>query len=344
MVDYRCEIEYLPKGNGNINSVNLPIGNNISLFNGGQYSNSSIELPKNGSNPFILGVNTIGDGSQYTEKYEGYMSKQLSDENGNCDFEITIAGEDIDNFIIHFDNVVNQYATEIQIDNETFTNDDTFFVAYIDKKTTHTVKFTKWSKPNSNIRFTAITIGLTLTYNQFNGLSYFVRGSQNMQDNSSPSYGAISQYGNVVISDFAGEISEMEQINVLKSGIKIKLYLDDNLVGEYIFDTFEKENDTTYNIQLTDKIYKWNDMNVNTEYYQENKTAYDLYLFLKSQDTNVEYEELTEETINFLQSISIKYMYFDESSLFTNWNKFGSITQMRICQNEIGKVCIRRLQ
>lgn len=343
MVNYKCEIEFLPKGDGVINSVSLPVGNNISKFNGGDYIGSAITEPRYGEKPFIIGVSKIGDGSKYLNEYNGYLSSVLSDSNGNCVFEMIINGSNIDNFTIHFDNAVNEYATEIQIDGETLINDDTHFVASVNKGTTHTIKFVKWSKPNSNIRFTAITIGLTLTFDQFNGLLSYVRGSQSMQDNTLPSYGALAQYGSVKIADYTGEISELEELNMLTSGIKIKLYLDDELVGEYLFDTFQKENRTTYNIQLTDEIIKWNDILVDFKDLLLNKTAYDFLLLLKNY-YNAQYEDLSDETISYLQSIHIKYFYLKSGSLFEQWNKFCDITQMLVYKKPDGKICFRRLQ
>ena len=344
MVEYRCDIEFMPEGdNALINSVNLPTGNNISKFNGGDYFGSAISTPKLGSKPFIIGVSKISDGSRYLNEYDGYLSKTLTDNNGNCDFTIAISGSNIDHFTIHFDNIVNEYATEIIIDDEKFVNDDTYFFVKVANQQNHSIKFTKWNKPNSNIRFTAITLGLNLSFNQFNGLLSFVRGSQNMQDNTTPSYGAISQYGSVKIADYTGEINELEELNLLTSGIKIKLYMDNELVGDYLFDTFEKENKTTYNIQLNDEIINWNDILVDEQKLQENKTAYDLYLFLKNL-YSADYEDLSNEMILYLQSILIKYFYLESGTLFEQWNKFCDITQILICKKQNGKISLIRLQ
>lgn len=343
MVDYKCEIEFIPKGDGSLDTVTPPVGNNISNFNGGEVNNSSIKNPNIGSNPFIIGVNKIGDGSKYLNEYKGYLSSVLSDNDGNCDFIMSISGSNIDNFTIHFDNIVNQYATQIEIDNVIYENDDTHFFINVEKNNSHIIKFLKWSKPNSNIRFTAITIGLTLTFNQFNGLISFVRGSQSMQDNTTPSYGALSQYGSVKLADYTGEINEIEELNMLTSGIKVKLYLDNELVGDYLFDTFEKENRTTYNVQLNDEIIKWNDIIISSSPLQENKTAKDFYDFLISQ-YEADYEILSDDIKNYLENIKIQYYYLESGSLFSQWNKFCDITQMLVYKKQNGKIALRRLQ
>lgn len=343
MVSYKCEIEFLPKGDGSLTSVTLPTGNNISKFNGGNVSGSSIESPNVGAKPFIIGVSKIGDGSQLLSGYNGYISKTLSNADGTCDFTMTINGENIDNFTIHFDKVVNEYATEIYIDDVKYVNDDTHFFMNVTNQNSHTVRFTKWSKGNSNIRFTAITIGLTLTFDKFNGLLSFVRGSQSMQDNTLPTYGAISQYGSVRLADYTGEINDIEQLNMLTSGIKVKLYLDDELVGDYLFESFDKENETIYNIQLNDEIIKWNDIIVDSIKLQENKTAKDLYDFLVSQ-YEANYESLSDYIENYLSYIKIKYYYLESGSLFSQWNKFCDLTQMLVFKKPNGKIALRRLQ
>lgn len=343
MVSYKCEIEFLPKGDGSLTSVTLPTGNNISKFNGGNVSGSSIESPNVGAKPFIIGVSKIGDGSQLLSGYNGYISKTLSNADGTCDFTMTINGENIDNFTIHFDKVVNEYATEIYIDDVKYVNDDTHFFMNVINQNSHTVRFTKWSKGNSNIRFTAITIGLTLTFDKFNGLLSFVRGSQSMQDNTLPTYGAISQYGSVRLADYTGEINDIEQLNMLTSGIKVKLYLDDELVGDYLFESFDKENETIYNIQLNDEIIKWNDIIVDSIKLQENKTAKDLYDFLVSQ-YEANYESLSDYIENYLSYIKIKYYYLESGSLFSQWNKFCDLTQMLVFKKPNGKIALRRLQ
>lgn len=343
MVDYRCEIEFIPEGGGTLNSVTLPNGNNISKFNGGNISGSAIEYPKVGARPFIFGVSKFGEGAVFADEYNGYLSSVLSDSDGNCDFTMTITGSNIDNLTIHFDNIVNEYATQIQIDGKSYINDDTHFFITCDKSNTHTIKFTKWSRAISNIRFTAITIGLTLTFNQFNGLLSFTRGSQSMQDNTTPNYGALAQYGSIKLADYTGEINEIEELNMLTSGIKIRLYMDNELVGDYLFDTFDKENKTTYNIQLTDEIANWNNILINGESLQENITAYDFYLLLKNY-YEADYEDLSPEMIDYLKSIIIKYFYLENGTLFEQWNKFCDITQMLVYKKQNGKIALRRLQ
>lgn len=343
MVDYKCEIEFISKNNSNINTITLPNGNNISQFNGGNYKDSSIEYIKRGSNPFIIGVSKIGDGSQYLNEYSGYLSSVLSDSNGDCNFEMTINGSAIDKIIIFFDNVVNEYATEIYIDDQVYENNSVYFIQEVANQSSHIVRFTKWNKANSNIRFTSITVGLSLTFNQFNGLLYYIRGSQSMQDNSLPEYGALSQYGNVKIADYTGLINQIEELGYLAQGIKIKLYLDDELVGDYLFDTFERENSTVYNIQLNDEIIKWNEIFVPGQLLKENATAYELYVLLKSY-YQADYENLDDDIANYLTNIKIKYFYLESGSLFSQWNKFCDITQMLIFKKQNGKIAFRRLQ
>ena len=342
MVSYKCEIEFLPKGDGSLTSVTLPTGNNISRFNGGNVRGSSIESPNVGAKPFIIGVSKIGDGSQLLSGYNGYISRMLSNADGTCDFTMTINGENIDNFTIHFDKVVNEYATEIYIDDVKYVNDDTHFFMNVTNQNSHTVRFTKWSKGNSNIRFTAITIGLTLTFDKFNGLLSFVRGSQSMQDNTLPTYGAISQYGSVRIADYTNEIQDIEQLNMLKSGLKIKLYLDNELVGDYLFDTFDKDGQI-YDIQLTDEIIKWNDISLDGTLVQNDKTALDLYSFLISQYTEAKYEDISQSNNEYLSNIKIKYYYLEKGTLFEQWNKFCDITQMVVYKKPSGKIALRRL-
>lgn len=269
MIDYKLEIEVFDnENNGIINNVTVdePVEGS---FQGGAYQNSAIETISNGANPFIVGQSKVGDGSYFADNYNGALSYIKSDINGDItpSYKIVISGENIHSFVINFDNITNEFATQIKINNTLIYNDDTLFVYKLEEPTNRLdIEFLKWNLPNRYIRYTSIRVDLKLTYNQFTGLLEFTRGSQSTQNSGYPQYGLTSQYGSCKILDNNGELSELELLQILNKNIKFKFYMDNELIGTYVYKEIDKEEKTNiYNVKLQDIAINFNDIIINNK-------------------------------------------------------------------------------
>lgn len=380
MANYRVEFiinpnEYfsLKDDYGTFNKVTLPPNNKASKIKStDDFSNmKSINIPNKGDIPFILGASPLGGKDLLRDSYNGYMSNQITkkvigisgaeygdivDENGKHNFKIRLDVSGFENLSIFFDEAAGQYASSIQISGRTddfrnvpYTNRDTIFT-YTNSRGDGIIEvtFLSWNKPYYPPRFTCMSLGMHLTFDKFNGLVSFLRGSQSMQDNKLPRYGAVSQYGNVKINDYAGTLAFFIEKKLIGKNIsnnnKIKLYMDDEVVGEYIFNEYTQKYESQYEVELNDDIVQWNNVLLE-DYYADGRdyTALDLYNVLKSMYA-ANYEDLSNEMITHLNTIKIKYLEFKSGTLFEKWNEFCALTQTLVYKNSKGQIVVRRLE
>ncbi|MEG2688277.1 MAG: hypothetical protein RSA24_03830, partial [Clostridia bacterium] len=221
MSEIKVKIVFIPTLQDKITNRVLPQGNNIS-------DSTALQGFYGGAKPFVLGASKLGGGDVYwskTSKYGGWFDSNLTGVNGEANATITINGTDIDNFVLRFDQVAGQWATELNVDNTLFTNDDSQFVWAGAKANSHTIQITKWNLPLYPVRITSISVGLTMEFDRSN-LKEVVRGSQIVAENDKPTYGVISQYGNVSIYDYNNKLIELDELGILMSNQEIEIVFD----------------------------------------------------------------------------------------------------------------------
>ncbi len=228
------------------------------------------------------------------------------------------------------------------MDGEKWTNNNLIFFWSGESLNSHTVTITKWNKPLYPVRITSIHVGITLDYDS-RYLSEVVRGSEYVADNTLPSYGALASYGNVSILDLEKELIKLAELKLLKSGLTVKIYFGDTEIGNYIAETWSYSyNSSKATLTLTDSISTWQNIDYDGIEMQENKTAYDFYLDLISY-TPSEVFILDSSTLDFLESVKIRYLEIAEGKLIEAWNKLCNLCHLCLYKLDNGNIKVVRV-
>lgn len=183
------------------------------------------------------------------------------------------------------------------------------------------------------------TFSERIDYNWSNGLKKIRISIKYSSDEKNPTYGIISQEGSLEIFDTAGffeNLIEQSMFNNIENAI---IKFQDKKISTHVFNKITEIQNNLFSITLSDSLMDWNDIIVlRKENIEENKTAKDLILFLQSK-TKLEiiYDETTE---SLLESIEIKYYYWEESTLWEFAQKICDLAQLYIYMRNDGKVVV----
>jgi hypothetical protein len=350
MIVLTAKINLLSNGSGSIENVDCNIEKN----------NVSAEIDEivtdtiNGSNLFILGASKLGDGSTYANSVKSFIGGVTS--NGYGDFitpyVITIQGESINTFTIVFSTARNSYPTTINVDGTDYANDSPHFtVSGLAETPTHTITISNWSEPNYPLMVQAIYSELYIVINSRNMLS-MTRTIMERADNERPSWGIISNAGNIEFKELDDEIQAYIQDEVITQGLSCKIFIKDTLSGveekvaDFYTDTWDyNAEDKVISVSLKDDLEEWQDILCAEYPLQEAMTIYDIYEYLltltpeKFKSSNGSFE-VDEQTRNYLQSITCSYPYLESDNLWQQWQKFCEACGLYIYKNSHNEVVV----
>ena len=298
-----AEIELL-EGSGEIqtNSISItPDGNNISADIA-----EVVSVRRAGSDPFLFGVSTLGSGATFSSGENYFIGSEMSDENGAfatpyvLTFSILCqqeAGTTISpNFSIVFDTVHNAYPSSITVawDSGTSQGSSTtalvspYFVFNTDEEITlgqnrtigFTVTMSDWSMPKYPLRIQGIDTGLYLYFDRRNLISLSAP-IKDRSDNEQPSYGLISNEGEMTVIDSTLEIKEYARMKLLTPDLDIQIWLEDTLtkkkksIGKFKTEKWSYNNKNfEVIINYKDKLESLQDINIP-------------YLAIRNEDTSL---------------------------------------------------------
>lgn len=256
----------------------------------------------------------------------------------NSDLTITLQGANIGFITINFNDVSDEYATNITINDVDYENYNTSFYTNLTKTDTVVVKLNSWNKTNESYKISSIELGMVVDYTKSNGLKSFVRGSQIIDDNSSyPVYGVIGSYGDLELYDKNNIIQSLADSGYLRGSKSVKLYLEDTLIGTYLSEKFSKKNENSIDVSLISSVINMDSVYVEKKVLGKNLTLRDLFDYLQLVaidngfyfNTNVNYVVATYKMYN----IKVPYLYINGGTLTEQFNKVCDIAQARIYVN-----------
>ncbi len=262
--DIKISAKLLDPSEGEITEIILPqITNNISgdvsllstpsegkdiKFFEDVWKDSIVLVPKN-SAPFIV-------------------FDQTSDSDCKTNVEITIKGNDLAHFALHFDNISKDWATEVEVNGETFVNDSYIFIASgLSNLTEITVVIKKWNKPNRPIRLLGICVGLNLDFRSISGYEFTISGGT---ITNKISYGIAVNDGEVVLEDKNNILIGLYRNGIFTNELPIKLYFNGSQQGVFF------TNNVDYSLEDKQLTFDLTSRLVN--YLEENVIGYDLPL------------------------------------------------------------------
>lgn len=356
MITLTAKINILGGGNGAISlgSNNLS-GNNISSDLG-----NLIGVKNNARNPFLLGVSKFGDGSTLSDGIDYFIGNKLSNKEGifaNA-YEITLTStENFQSFSIAFDTANNRHPKSIYIDGVEYTDDDPIFTfSNLSNATSHTISITNWNEPNYPLVITGIYVGLTIDIDYRNLIS-ISRSIFDRSDLKLPSYGIISNVGDIEFNDNDGEVLDYAEQLLLQKGLSCEVYLNNTLVegakeliGVFETDQWEYDSDNRLvRVTIKDDLEEWQDIYVEGISYDPRNAKRiqmsDIYEYLW-EITSKQYDmlsllDLNVETSRILEYTFIQYPLLKSGTLWQQWQKLCEVCQLHIYKQNDGKITCR---
>jgi hypothetical protein len=334
-------------------------------------------------NPFIFGVSKFGSGATFESKQSFssrsgggyYIGNQPSDENGNIipPTTFTIIGNAMTSLTIAFDTANGRHPKSVWIDGVEYIDDDAIFtVANFTSATSHTITISNWNTANAPIVITGIYVEVSIEIDRKNLIS-IDRSIFDRSDLKLPSFGIISNTGNIEFNDLNGEIRDYAEQLLLQSGLACEIRLNNTLVGgatELVAtmetDQWDYDNDNrVVSVSLKDDLEEWQDINVAEISYDprvvESKPFSWLYEHLWKLTSNrssyvndkgetviakgnynmLSINELDKDTKTVLNNTYIQYPLLESGSLWQQWTKLCQACQLHIYKNNDGVVVCR---
>ena len=354
MITLTARIVLVSGNNGTLSEVvgNLS-KNNISSDIGAILGSKS-----QGSNPFIVGASRVGDGSTFSNKVDYFIGGVPSNENGLFvpPYEITISGNDITSFTIEFDKVNNRHPNTIKIDNLEYSDDDAIFTVKVPSANSHTITIDNWNTPFYPLVITGIYVEISIDINYRNLIS-LNRSITYRGDNKLPSYGIISNTGNLEFNDLDGEIRDYAEQLLLTSDLKVVITLNNTLANTHeqvgVFETrdWQYDNDNrSVSVSLKDDLEEWQDIQVEGFEYDPRKpnailtekSMANLYVWLQDSERTpskykmLSFEDLDGKTQTILTNTTIEYPLLESANLWEQWTKLCEVCGLYIYKNNEG--------
>ena len=166
------------------------------------------------------------------------------------------------------------------------------------------------------------------------------------QDFTLPTWGIISNSGRASFIDYNGNVKNYMESGFLSSPQKVTISITNTLtsysenVGSYYTEKWSyDETSKTVNVTFSDRFKKLQDVTDGTKYFRyynmlNSKRALDIYNMLVSVTESAlslfAFNSLDKDTKEWLESIEIKYPFFEIGNLWSYWKKFGEFTQTHI--------------
>lgn len=364
--------------------INILSGDNTALSLGSKDlsgNNISSDLSKvvggknECSNTFILGASKLGDGSTFSDGVDYFIGDQPSDDNGNfaTPYEIMIRGNYMTSLTISFDTVNGRYPKSIWIDGVEYIDDDPIFtIARLSKSASHTITIYNWNSHKYPIVITGIYVDVSIEIDRKNLIS-ISRSIFDRSDLKLPSFGIISNTGDIEFNDTDGEVRDYAEQLLLQSGLSCEIRLNNTLVdgaselvAKMETDQWDYDNDNRIvSVSIKDDLEEWQDINVAEITYDPRKTEskpfswfYEHLWKLTSNRSSyvndkgetiigtgnynmLSINELDEDTQAVLNNTYIQYPLLESGSLWEQWTKFCEVCQLHIYKDNNGVIVCR---
>lgn len=287
------------------------------------------------------------------DKYNGFMFG-ATDDYGNYEVKLTITGINLDKILIQGDKNADQFPTSAVIDEGTdyektiFSDDLHWGIGFGYENTQHTIKFTKWNRPNYNACFTTLKIMqeyLDLDRGWIQNVESLPQNSTNANEIQ---YGFCANSGSVKLTDLNGELVEYITDDVIQdSQTPIEIYVNNEKIqtGIMVETQFDK-NTAELNSLIDDDFQLISNSKYLPRDLSEAKTANDLLLeimgkmgYSTTEITNMLRSKMVDcidgETVSYitvsqhLSRINIQYPYLNETTNIGAINKICELAQLK---------------
>ena len=171
-----------------------------------------------------------------------------------------------------------------------------------------------------------------------------------------PSWGIISNTGNIEFNDRNGRFLGYANLGVLEQGAPIDIFLNDTIaqtttvIDKLESDEWNYENDSkVVRASLKDDLTEWQEINIDGINYDPRKPEHKPFKWLYEHLwalTNplypmLSFDELDGATQQILSNTYIQYPLLESGTLWQQWTKLCQVCQLHIYKNSDGVVVCR---
>ena len=359
MITLTAKINLLSGDNSNLQLGSDDLsGNNIS-----RNLSSVVGVKWQGSNPFILWASKLGDGSTFSDGVNYYIGDIQSGSSGMFrepyNIKILDKSSSITNLTIEFDSLNHRYPKSITVDRKEYIEDDAIYtISDLSPNSEHTIYINFWNAPKYPLVITGIYTSVDIEIDRRNLVS-IESSIFDRSDLKLPSFGIISNTGNIEFNDLNGEIRDYAEQLLLEKGLRCEIKLNNTLVdgasetiGVFETDEWNYENDNRLvSVSLKDDLEEWQDIEVpEISYNPKNPSERSLeWLYKHLWDITTKnnhykmlsFSKLDEKTKRALSGLIIKYPLLKSGSLWQQWTKLCQVGQSHIYKNKNGVIVCR---
>lgn len=365
MITLTAKLSLTGDSNGTLSNAT----SNLSKNNVSSDLSAILGVEEQNANPFIIGASKVGDKSTFASENCGvFIGNQFAQRNqlaqGNTfanSYSITLSGSNIDLFTIAFDIINKRYPNSIIVDKTPYECDGA--IVSIDTKNksdSHTIEISNWNANGYPLVISGIYLGEKINIDNSNLISL----STSIFDRSDyklPSYGIISNVGDLEFNDNKGKVLYYAENLLLTSDLKVVVKLNNTIthkseqVAVMETGTWTYDNDNkSVSVTLKDDLEEWQDIQVkgfgydprNPNAVLTNKSMEDLYKWLQNESRTpskynmLAFDELDSNTKSVLSKTIISYPLLENGTLWEQWNKLCEVCGLYIYKNNKGEtVC-----
>lgn len=288
------------------------------------------------------------------DKYNGFMFG-ATDSAGNYTVTLSLQGKNLDKVVLVGDKAANQFPTTAILDEgteheKTIHSDDANWAIGFDLPSgSHTIKFTKWNRPNYNACFTTLKVMIEYLELDKGWIDYVESVSQSTSDASSIQYGVLANSGSTNIRDLNGELEDFVKDDVLlSSNIPVDLIINGEKVRSHITqDSDYLKQSKQLQLQLTNDVRKFRNL-FGGMFLKETMTAFEILEMLLLQigynssdiismiSSQVVVLDETVSLEDYLKEITIPFPFLEESTYEEAINKICSLAQLTMIIDKNG--------
>lgn len=203
------------------------------------------EMDKNkGHNCIIMGRYAQTKEGKLISKYNGIQGG-ITDEYGNLNVYITISVTEgtFQTITLYFDKIAQQYPTTLMVDGKTIYNDDyELSILFDEPKQEHTIRFTKWIRPNYHWCITDMEFLLDRIVIGKSKIKHIQSLVQLQPTQNEPFYSIVKSTGDFEFRD--NEFVDYARDGILKSGEKVSITINDKVIDTFAVSEWDEPNIT----------------------------------------------------------------------------------------------------
>ena len=334
--------------NENAEVISFALNTHIDAYNNiSAPANSIINKNLNKQNVFLLGVDKFSDMKTYSPNVVDYYISDIISEEDNIfpaqlSFSLTV--DSSAKFIImYFDTVNGEYPPVLFWDDVMYKLDSPSVCLPLNNETDHILTTREWNKPNRPFVVRGVQTFFNIEAEELISIDF---SGQSRSDISKPSWGIISNTGQIDFLDYLGVVAQLSKHNFL-SGSFINIYLQtpnkkEQIGGFFVDNAMRNEQNQKVQLFFSDVLKSWEEITVGEYFYPYTKNIISIKDVITEIVSKADVElELPYKTRQYLNTFFVPFPKIEAGSVWAQVSKICEATACYVYCNHKGTPIIK---